>query len=321
MANPHADQRKEQSLREFRRRVRQAIEDHGMVAAGEAVLIGVSGGPDSVALLDVLHSLAAGLKIHLGIAHLDHNLRGAEGRADADFVARTAAQYRLPFYGHRVDSGDYRALRGRSVEEAARILRYRFLEATARRHGYERIAVGHNADDNAETVLLFLLRGSGPGGLAGIRPQAGPHIRPLIRLKRLEINRYLDLCDLPFVSDRSNIDLRFVRNRIRHRLLPLLQSEFNPAIVESLNRLARIFQDEETWLQTITRDRIDAVIERRDRHRIRLSAPGLSPNSKAICVGSDSPILNPSGPCSKSQRPKRRWTCPEKSGFDLKTAP
>jgi len=258
---------------QIRRRVRQTIAEHGMVARGDRVLVAVSGGPDSMALLHVLAELRDERNVVLGIAHLDHNLRGKEGRADADFVAAVADEFEMPFYGERLTSGDYREFVHLSIEEAARRLRYRFLEHIARRYGYARIAIGHNADDNAESVLLFLLRGSGPAGLTGIRPTAANGIiRPLINLKRSEILRYLDSCDVKSVADRSNLDMRYVRNRIRHQLLPEVQRQFNPNIVETLNRLAQISRDEERWLQTVVRPHFEATVESRDRHRIVLAA-------------------------------------------------
>ncbi|HHP7234494.1 MAG TPA: tRNA lysidine(34) synthetase TilS [Desulfobacterales bacterium] len=265
-----------QQIEKIRSRVQRTIDTHRMIAAGDSILVAVSGGPDSMAMLDLLVGLTDVLKIRLGIAHIDHNLRGDEGRADAEFVKSIAAQYRLPFFLERIDADDYRKRHGTSVEEAARRRRYGLLQAIARRRDYDRIAVGHNANDNAESVLLFLLRGSGPGGLGGIRPKVADRIiRPLIRLKRSQIDRYLSHRDLRFVSDRTNIDLRFVRNRIRHRLLPMLQNEFNPAVVAGLNRLAHIVRDEETWLQSLAAERFEVLIESRSAGRIDLAVTGL----------------------------------------------
>lgn len=276
MTYPDDSGAKVKRIEVIRSRVRRTIDTHRMIAAGDSILVAVSGGPDSMAMLDLLVGLTDGLKIRLGIAHIDHDLRGDEGRADAEFVKSNAARYRLPFFLERIDAGDCRKRHGTSIEEAARQSRYRLLQAIARRHDYDRIAVGHNANDNAESVLLFLLRGSGPGGLGGIRPKVADRIiRPMIRLRRSQIEQYLSHRELCFVSDRTNLDLRFVRNRIRHRLLPVIQNEFNPAIVEGLNRLAHIVRDEETWLQSLTKGRLEALIESRSAGRIDLAVSGL----------------------------------------------
>lgn len=270
-------------LHNIRRRVKRTIEAHGMAAPGEAILAAVSGGPDSMVMLDLLSGLTADLGIDLGVAHIDHNLRGDESRADADFVAEVTAAYNLPYHCARIDPAFFRDLRGTSLEEAARRQRYGLLEAIAGRHGYDRIAVGHNANDNAESVLLFLLRGSGPGGLGGIRPTIADRlIRPLIDLKRAEIERYIRQVGIRFVSDRSNRDLEFVRNRIRHRLLPLVQREFNPAVIDGLNRLATIARDEEVWLRPLISRHFAAAVVSKSSRRLDLSIHALQAMPRAL---------------------------------------
>ncbi|MFZ5564124.1 MAG: tRNA lysidine(34) synthetase TilS [Thermodesulfobacteriota bacterium] len=229
--------------------VRRTQFRHAMTAPGDAVLAAVSGGPDSVALLYCLAALGPELGLNrIGVAHLHHGLRGVGADADQSFVAELAARLNLPFYTEKTDVLKNAQAVGISVEEAGRQARYRFLHDTAATHGYHKIATAHHADDNAELVLMNLLRGSGPDGLCGILPVRNNVIRPLIHASRVMILDFLSTNGMPYVEDPTNTDPAFVRNRVRHQLLPLLAKDYNPAISEALNRVAEIFQDETRWL-------------------------------------------------------------------------
>ncbi len=229
--------------------VRETIARYTMLAPGDAVLVAVSGGPDSVALVHLLHALAGEYSLKLAVAHLNHSLRGSESDRDAEFVAALARGFDLPLF---LEKKDVRALQEHwrlSSEEAARRARYEFYDAVASASRYNKIALGHHADDNAELVLMNLLRGSGPLGLSGISPvRDNKFIRPLIGLKRSEILDYMAKEKIAFVTDSSNADTVYRRNKIRHRLIPELQKSYNPAIVDSLNRLGEIMQAEDQWI-------------------------------------------------------------------------
>ena len=238
------------------RTVRHAVASHRMLAEGDSVLIALSGGPDSVTLADVLHTLAADYRLRLGIAHLNHCLRPKDADRDAEFAAEIARQLDLPFYTAKKDVDKLRKSDRLSLEEAARKVRYEFFDAICSRHGYHKIAVGHHRNDNAELVLMNLLRGSGPQGLSGIAPvRGGKIIRPLIHLKRSELDEYIAERKLAYVTDTSNNDLSFRRNRIRHHLIPELEKTYNPAIVDTLSRLATIMRAENRWIEnTLAKD-------------------------------------------------------------------
>lgn len=251
------------------RTVEQTLAAHGMIAEGEAVLVAVSGGPDSMALLHVLQSLAALKKIRLGIAHLNHGLRPGEAESDEALVHRTASAAGLPYFTEKADVSAVRRTRGLSMEEAAREVRYRFLEKTARANGYSTIALAHHADDNAELVLMNLLRGSGPLGLAGMPPKrllgtAGPKeneiylIRPLFEIRRKDILAYLSENSIPSATDKTNFDLRYRRNRVRSELMPLLRRRYNPNIVDTLNRTAQILRSEKEWIDSLLVSEIES---------------------------------------------------------------
>jgi len=205
-----------------------------MIEPGETVLAAVSGGIDSVVLLDALDRLAPDYGITLHVAHLDHGLRPASG-ADAGFVRRLAAERRLPCCEDRLDAADISAHRARGREGAARAARQAFLERTASEMGAARIAVGHTASDQAETVLYRLARGTGIAGLRGIPPVRGPFVRPLIDVTRAEVLAYARSRNLVWRCDATNADPTFARNRIRHRVLPELEA-INPRALDAILR-------------------------------------------------------------------------------------
>jgi len=229
-------------------KVRETIERCRMMARGETLLVAVSGGVDSVCLLEVLYRLAPTLKIRLALAHLDHGLRGEESRQDARFVVDIAHAKGLPLVCESADVRGYAEEHKIGLEEAGRSLRQAFLERTANQVGAARIAVGHTRDDRAETVLLHLVRGAGTAGLIGIRPVTLPYVRPLIEVSRAEIVAFAQNEGLSWREDSSNDDLRFSRNRIRREVIPALE-RINPKAAEALARTAELLLESETALE------------------------------------------------------------------------
>ena len=244
--------------------VKQAITAYRMFQPGDSVLICVSGGPDSVALLHILLSLAPEFSCTIGVAHLNHCLRKKDSDDDAEFVASLAKQLDLPCYIKKKDVRKYQKQHKLSLEEAARRVRYAFYDQVAERNGFNKIALGHHSDDNAELVLMYLLRGSGPLGIAGIpavrncKNSNRQIVRPMINVRRSEIIDFLKAKKLRYVSDKSNKDMRYLRNRVRHQLIPLLKGSYNPRIVETLNRLSLIIRCEEKWIE----NNINSVFEK-----------------------------------------------------------
>ena len=224
------------------RRVRATIEKYGMLAKGDLVVVAVSGGVDSVALLHVLNSLRSIYGIRLHVAHLEHGIRGEESVGDMKFVEAMCGDLSIPFTARSENVPEMAASRGLSLEAAARAVRYAFLQELAGDLKASRIATGHNANDQAETLLINLLRGTGMAGLSGIRPAMnGKIIRPLIEAAREEIESYAAEKGLKFRVDRTNLDETHERNKIRRTLIPLIEQEFNPGIVDSLARSAGVF--------------------------------------------------------------------------------
>jgi tRNA(Ile)-lysidine synthase len=265
----------------FIRTVADTILAHPLLSKGENVLVGVSGGPDSMALLHALCALAPRYAWRLGVAHLNHGLR-PEAEADERFVAKAAADLGLSCFHRKEDVTAYQKSHGLCLEEAARDVRYRYLSQVALAEGFSAVALGHHGDDNGELVLMNLLRGSGPLGLSGMPPVRSIFlqgtsirlIRPMLGLYRREIEEYLVENGVSFVTDQSNGEIRFLRNRIRHELIPLLSS-YTPRVPETLNRLAEIMRSEEEWAETLTEPLFRAAVLSEGNGRIVLSIASL----------------------------------------------
>jgi tRNA(Ile)-lysidine synthase len=242
-----------------REQVESTIRRHAMLAGGETVLVAVSGGADSVALLHLLQGLPAEWRLRLHVLHVDHQLR-ADSAADADFVRALGVRLGVP-----VDVATVAVDRRGSLEDSARSARYAALETWAARIGAERIALGHTADDQAETVLMRLVQGAGVRGLSGIPPVRGRIIRPLIALRRSALEAELRRAGLSWVEDPTNRDPKFLRNRIRHELLPLLSDSYNPEIAAALVRMAALARETVTALDEAAAAELDRLAVWDDR--------------------------------------------------------
>jgi len=230
-------------------KVRFALAKYRMVEEGDKVVVAVSGGPDSVALLDILFRLRDELGITLHVAHLNHMFRGQDAEKDAAFVQEIAEHYGLPVIIDSFNVPAHMKKTGLSAQVAARTARYRFLERVAKEVNAQRVALGHHADDQAETVLINFLRGAGPAGLKGIPPvRDGFYIRPLFSLRRRDIEEYCRERGLDARLDASNLKPVYLRNKIRLELIPLLEKDYNPQLVATLARLADVCREENEFI-------------------------------------------------------------------------
>lgn len=245
----------------FLDRLEGNLDRHRLTAPGDRVLVAVSGGPDSIALLHGLHRLAPRWRLQLAVVHLHHGLRGDAADQDRRRVIRLARRLSLGCDVRQVDAAAVARQQGESLETAGRRLRYDFFATVARHRACRRIAVGHQRNDNAELVLMNLLRGSGPLGLAGMAPLHGDTvIRPLLSIDRQTILSFLAAIGAEYGEDETNRHLHHRRNWIRHVLLPLLAAETNPSIVDALNRTATIVRDEEAWLAPMVSKQLAEVL-------------------------------------------------------------
>ncbi|MFC1915017.1 tRNA lysidine(34) synthetase TilS [Chloroflexota bacterium] len=287
--------------------MRHFIREHHLISDRQKLLVAVSGGPDSICLLHILVEMQKELGIGLHIAHLNHQLRGAESEADAQYVAGLAQQLHLPATIEARDVKGYQARQRVSPEEAAREVRYGFLAQAAGAIGADRVAAGHTADDHIETILMHLIRGTGIRGLRGLQPVSrwpSPDnnltiVRPLLAVNREETVNYCQHHQLKPRTDTSNRSLSPLRNRIRQQLLPLLRS-YNPRVAEALIRTARIAGDDidlldgesnRLWHEIAQKQGNTIILDKekflesppaRQRHLLRMSIEKLSGNLKDI---------------------------------------
>jgi tRNA(Ile)-lysidine synthase len=275
--------------------VERTLRRHAMLAGGETVLVAVSGGADSVALLSILTTLAPAWRLTLHVLHVDHGLR-ADSPRDAELVRALGARLGVPVEVERVQVGPG------SVEAAARTARYAALEHAADRVGATRIAVGHTADDQAETVLMRVLGGAGVRGLAAIPPVRGRIIRPLLELRRQTLRDALSARGLAWVEDPSNRDPKFLRNRIRHELLPLLAASYHADVVPALADVARVARE--------TVDALDRTAARELERLARVEADALT-LSRAALAALPAPVaaemLRQAAARFGSRAPLRAW--------------
>ncbi len=259
----------------------ETISENNLVEPGDTVLVCVSGGADSVALLHLLLQLHSRLDFTVGVAHVNHSLRGSESDRDSDFVKAVALKLDLPFHVQKQDVKAFQNRHQLSLEDAARQVRYSFFHHTAETQGYTKIATAHTANDNAELVLMNLFRGSGTSGLGGIPIKRGRIIRPLLNTHRESIIDYLNSSSLDYVSDSSNQSREFLRNRVRLDLLPHIQGDYNENIIECLNRTSRIIKDEEEWIDNLIIPLFKECIEKQQGNSIALSIEKLKKISRA----------------------------------------
>lgn len=259
---------------------RQALEAVGCPSAGETLVVGVSGGADSVALLDVLVTLGRERGFAVEAAHLDHGLR-ADSADDAAFCRQLCRALGVRLHEGSADVASRARRERRGLEDAARRERYAFLRRVRRAAGARAIAVAHTRDDQAETVLLRLLRGAGPAGLAAMRPRRGRLLRPLLAASRQQVLAHLGERGLAWRDDATNADPRFARNRVRTELLPYLEQRFNPRVREALASTAALAAEESDLAGKQARAWL-ARHARRDGDAFVVPLPGLARRPKAL---------------------------------------
>ncbi len=243
-------------------RVYSTIRRHEMFQPGVKAGVAVSGGADSVSLLLLLRELQADLGIQISVVHFNHQLRGADSEADENFVAALAAEHHLEFFADRQDVAAQSRKTNSNLEDTARKCRYGFFARLVNEGRIARMAVAHTADDLAETVLAKVIRGTGLAGLAGIYPVAGYVVRPLIEIRRAELREFLLGRKTIWREDATNLDESHLRARIRARLLPLLESDFQPAIVGQLSNLATLAREDEAFWAVLVEERFQSLTQR-----------------------------------------------------------
>ncbi len=226
------------------------ITKYQLIQKGDKIVLGVSGGPDSICLLDILHKISQKgyLDFSISVTHIHHGLR-KNADLDEEFVREFCEKIQVPFFVKHVKIEEIAKIEKRGLEETGRKIRYEFFDEILEKTGSNKIATAHHANDNAETIIMNILRGTGTKGLIGMEVKKGKYIRPLLQTKREEIEAYLSQNHITARHDESNEDNSYTRNKIRNIVLPYLEEEFNPNIVHTLQRLSDIVKEEEEYWQ------------------------------------------------------------------------
>ncbi|AAM25534.1 predicted ATPase of the PP-loop superfamily implicated in cell cycle control [Caldanaerobacter subterraneus subsp. tengcongensis MB4] len=242
-------------------KVLRTIEKYNMIEKDDKIVMGISGGPDSLCMLDVLFNLKGKFNLKLYVVHVNHMIRGEDAKKDAEFVEKLCKDLDLPFFLFEENIPYLAKKMGLSEEQAGRYVRYKAFEETLKRVGGNKIAVAHNKNDVAETVLLNILRGTGLRGLIGIKPVNGNIIRPLIEIERREIEKYLKDKNLHPRIDHTNYEDLYTRNKIRLKVIPYIEEVFKIDLVENLSRMAAILLEEDDYLEAKCEEVFNQICE------------------------------------------------------------
>ena len=239
-------------INKIRNSVLNFIQAENLTSPGDRILLSVSGGQDSVCMLDIIYNLRKKLNIDIAIGHINHQLRGEESERDEEFVRTLSKRYDIPVHIETIDVASYAKKNRKNIEEAGRIIRYQYLKKIAQANKLNKVATAHTAQDRIEWLFLALMRGSGAGGLSGMRPKTDFNgitvIKPLLSLFRDDTYHYLKEAGLEFRVDKSNYDLSIDRNYIREMIIPLLKKRFSPTVFENILRSIELIGEDDDYL-------------------------------------------------------------------------
>ncbi|AFS79364.1 tRNA(Ile)-lysidine synthase [Gottschalkia acidurici 9a] len=251
--------------------VKNTIINHRLLDKDDNIVIGVSGGHDSMTLLYVLESLKAELNFSIHVAHINHGVRGSESDGDEDYVKNICKNLNVPFYSHKTNMDEYAKKHKLTSEEAGREIRYSFFRKSIKKLGGGKIAVAHNKNDQAETLIMRFIRGTGIDGLRGMEYKNGDIIRPLLDIDRIYIEKYCDDNGIIPRIDKTNFQPIYGRNKVRLELIPYIQKTFNKGIIDTLSRTSTIMKNDSDFLQEYTEDRYREILEKEDKSKIHLN--------------------------------------------------
>ena len=234
-------------------KILKTIKKYNLISNGDKIVVAVSGGPDSMCLLNILKNLRQKFNIELFVAHINHMIR-EEADSETEYVKNYCERNNIKCFIKRANVLEMAKEQKKGTEEMGRIVRYDFFEYVANEVSANKIAIAHTENDNAETILMNLMRGASIEGLKGIEPIRGKYIRPLIECNREEIEKYCEINKLDPKFDKTNNDNTYTRNKIRNLLIPYIKKEFNPNIIETLNRLAVLARQDATYFNKIVKE-------------------------------------------------------------------
>ena len=255
----------------MKEKVIDTIKKYKLIEKGDKIVLGVSGGPDSIAMLDILKDLRNKFEFEIYVCHLNHMIRGQDAINDQKYVEQYCNKNQIEFFTKNVNIIEIANNQKIGTEECGRNARYQFFEEILTKTNSNKIATAHNKNDNAETVLMHLLRGSGISGLKGIKPiRNNKFIKPLIECDRKEIEEYCKQKNLNPCIDKTNFENTYTRNKIRNIVIPYIKKEFNPNIIETLSRLSEVVSSEDEFLDRITQKEFENIVLLENEHQIDL---------------------------------------------------
>lgn len=255
----------------MKQKVIQTIKKYNLINSGDKIILGVSGGPDSIAMLDILRQLMSELKFDIFVVHINHNIRGKDADEDEKYVKKYCQKYNIKFFAKKIDVHTIAKNEKIGTEEAGRKVRYEYFEEILKETKSNKIAIAHNKNDKVETIIMHLLRGSGISGLKGIEPIRGnKFIKPLIECDRQEIEKYCRENNLQARIDKTNFENEYTRNKIRNIVIPYIKKEFNPNIIETITRLAEVVSSEDDFIENIANENYKKLLIIEEKNRIEL---------------------------------------------------
>ena len=265
----------------MKNKVIETIKKYGLIQAKDKIVLGVSGGPDSITMLDILRQIQEEFDFEIVVAHINHMIR-KEAIQDEEYVKKYCEKNSIEFFVKRIDVMSVANNRKIGTEEAGRFVRYEFFDEILKQTESNKIAIAHNKNDKVETIIMHLLRGSGLSGLKGIEPIRENVIRPLIECERKEIEKYCDENKLEPRIDKTNFENDYTRNKIRNNVIPYIEKELNPNIIETIDRLSEVVKKEDRYLEKVALDVYDKILIKQEPGQIMLELKGFNEQDEVI---------------------------------------
>ena len=256
----------------MKQKIIQTIKKYNLINSGDKIVLGVSGGPDSIAMLDILRQLRIEFNFEIYVVHINHNIRGKDAEEDEEYVKNYCQKYNIKCFSKKIDVPTIAKNEKIGTEEAGRKVRYEYFEEILKETNSNKIAIAHNKNDKVETIIMHMLRGSGISGLRGIEPiRENKFIKPLIECDRKEIEKYCQENNLQPRIDKTNFENEYTRNKIRNIVIPYIKKEFNPNIIETITRLANVVSSEDNFIEKIAQETYNKLLVIEENNRIELN--------------------------------------------------
>ena len=256
----------------MKQKVKETIKKYNLINSGDRIVLGVSGGPDSIAMLDILRQLRDEIKFEIYVVHINHNIRGKDADEDEEYVKKYCENYNIKCFSKKIDVPTIAQNEKIGTEEAGRKVRYEYFDEILQKTNSNKIGIAHNKNDKVETIIMHLLRGSGVSGLRGIEPiRENKFIKPLIECDRQEIEKYCKENNLQPRIDKTNFENEYTRNKIRNIVIPYIKEQFNPNIIETKTRLSEVISNEDNFIEKIAQETYNKLLVIEENNRIELN--------------------------------------------------